>query len=248
VPLGTDLARLPIVPRAYLAARQGRWQEAVRWLDEELAQLPAGPQRDRVATLRAHLLMEEAPRVEGALALASLLADASVAMAKGRFAAASAPDPYHQPEDRALFVGPFVVAAPDSGWVHGGSPLSRMMVGHAQDIRGREAPHLRTQDAYLASLAPYVGAAIAQVPEDDALSREVLEATRAFIELNERIRREGGERVRTRTTAPLEEATVSFLRTYGASGDARVQAFGRFLFRAYPGWAGHALSVRPDGR
>src|SRR5687768_8681290 len=106
-------------------------------------------------------------------------------MAKGRFGAAGSSDAYPMPWTCTVFHGPFVVAAPDSGWVNGGISFSRAMVGHAQNVGGLDAPHLRTQDAYLASLAPFVGSAVAEIPADESGTREVLEATRAFIELNE---------------------------------------------------------------
>jgi hypothetical protein len=242
------MSGLPLVMRVYAAAKQGRWREAVGWLDDELAKLPPGPVRNLQATLRVHLLMEYGPRVDGALALASLLSDASLAMAKGRFSVAESPDAYHQPQRCALFAGLFVVAAPETGWPVGGSTFEGFMVGHAQDLGRRHAPHLRSHDAYLASLAPFVESALTEVPKDDAGTREVLDATRAYIELNERIRREGGERVRTRTTAPLEEAVASFIRVHSACQDARVASFVQFLFRAFPDWAQKALDPAPrDG-
>jgi len=240
-------ASLPVVERAYAAAKRGRWREAVRWLDEALAGLPPGRQRNRVATLRVHLIMENAPRVEGALALASLLSDAATAMATGRFAGADAADANLAPEDRALFVGPFVVAAPESGWVRGGDALAGIMVGHAQNLGRRDAAHLRSQDAYLASLAPFVESAIAESPNADAGTRDFLEATRAFIELNERIRREGGDRVRTWTTAPLGESVASFVRARAASPDERTRSLVRFLFAAFPNWAQRALDSPREG-
>lgn len=244
-PADPAASQAPLMSRAVVAAKQGRWQVAVKWLEEALATLPPGAQRNRVATLRVHLLLEKAPPVEAALALATLLSDGAAAMADRRFSVADAPDPNQSPEDRTLFTGPFVVAAPASGWVQGGDGFARTMLGHAQDVGGRAAPHLRSQDAYLAYLSPTVGAAIAALPPEGESSRPVLEATRAFIDLDLRIRREGADRVRTHDTAPLRAAVVAFLRTYAGTPDPRVRAFCRFLFQAYPPWASQALAPGP---
>lgn len=128
--------------------------------------------------------MENAPRVEAAVAFASMLADAARAMAQARFTVSGAPDELRSPEDRTIFVGPFVVQAPPSGWVLDGKSLARFMVGHAQNIDGRSASHVRSTDAYLAHLAPFLDAALV---EDDGGHRTLLETTRDFIAVNELI-------------------------------------------------------------
>lgn len=235
---------LPLVTRVHLAAKGGRWRDAVAWIEEELPALPAGHQVTRLATLRLHILMTNAPRSDAALALASLLANGAQVMAEVRFWESRTQDVVRNPDRATIFSDPFMVSLPEAGWKGGGACFARLMIGHAQDIDGRAAPHLRSTKTYLAYLTPFLDAAIADTGTGASSGREVLRATRDFVALNERLLSEGPAHVRTHTTHVLSRDIASFLRAHAAVPDWRVQAFCGYLVRAYPLWAAAALNPR----